>query len=337
MNTPFFSIIIPAFNAVRYLQETIDSVCAQTDKDWELLIVDDGSTDNTRMVVEGYHDTRISYFYQNNQGQSVARNNGLNHARGRYVTFLDADNILLSHACERVRKEILRDNAHDVYYGDLRYFDVRKPKELLKFTMHYIPKITLRGLIEHNTINLLGTFIKRDLLVLHGAFNDAFRRSDEQYLWISLIFHDARFFYIDEVMGHLRFHMTNLSFEPHYLLETAETNLTMFAWLQEECAKKYVGKTFIVLCEAIERATETWLLKRCIGALMIQQKTEAISSLRRWGLHAKRSPFIIAILVCGIRLCPSLLFPPVFSFVRMKMIMRKYVIVPSPRSQFFVA
>ncbi len=90
-----FSIIIPTYNRAAFLPKAIESVLSQTYTDWELIIVDDGSTDNTKDVVVQYNDERIKYIYQDNAERCVARNNGIEHASGDYVCFLDSDDVYL--------------------------------------------------------------------------------------------------------------------------------------------------------------------------------------------------------------------------------------------------
>ncbi len=90
------SIIVPAYNAERYLPEAVASVISQSVSDWELLLVDDGSTDTTPALCDSFaaSDTRIRSFHKTNGGLSDARNYGLDHARGDFIAFLDADDIL---------------------------------------------------------------------------------------------------------------------------------------------------------------------------------------------------------------------------------------------------
>lgn len=88
------SVIMPAFNAGYYLNEAIKSVLQQSYQFWELLIIDDGSTDNTKEIIKSFSDERIKYFYQTNKGVSAARNLGLAHMKGIFFCFLDADDIL---------------------------------------------------------------------------------------------------------------------------------------------------------------------------------------------------------------------------------------------------
>src|SRR5215467_15785951 len=93
---PRVSAIIPAYNAARYLPQAIESVFAQTYTDWEIVLVDDGSTDDTRAVVRSYLDRapgRFRYIYQDNHGLPAARNEAIRNARGELLALLDADDI----------------------------------------------------------------------------------------------------------------------------------------------------------------------------------------------------------------------------------------------------
>lgn len=88
-----FSIIIPVYNGAKYIEKAIQSVFNQTVKDWELIIVDDGSTDDTADVLKKYNYEKIHIITQKNQGVSVARNNGVSNANGSHIVFLDADDL----------------------------------------------------------------------------------------------------------------------------------------------------------------------------------------------------------------------------------------------------
>ena len=91
MNKPFFSIIIPTYNREKIIKSTVQSVINQTFKKWELLIIDDGSTDNTESVIKNINDPRIKYIFQDNSERSAARNNGIRNAKGEWICFLDSD------------------------------------------------------------------------------------------------------------------------------------------------------------------------------------------------------------------------------------------------------
>ena len=88
---PFFSVIIPLFNKEKFIEATLKSVLNQTFIDFEILIIDDGSTDNSATLIKGFDDTRIRYFYKENAGVSSARNYGIEKSQSNYISFIDAD------------------------------------------------------------------------------------------------------------------------------------------------------------------------------------------------------------------------------------------------------
>lgn len=97
---PLVSVIMPVYNAEKYLCEAIESVINQTYANWELLITNDGSTDNSKNILQSYTDKRIKIIHQENKGVSAARNRGLDMMIGNYFTFLDADDRLSSNSLE---------------------------------------------------------------------------------------------------------------------------------------------------------------------------------------------------------------------------------------------
>lgn len=101
---PKISIIVPIYNAASYIRRCLDSICSQTEKDWELLLVNDGSTDDSQEIVEAYskREARIQVYQQENQGQGVARNRALEQARGEFVVFIDADDYVESNYLEQL-------------------------------------------------------------------------------------------------------------------------------------------------------------------------------------------------------------------------------------------
>lgn len=106
---PFFSIIIPTYNRSNYLIDAIQSIQKQFYADWECIVVDDGSIDDTAMIVQKMieSDSRIKYLYQTNAERSVARNNGIRHSEGSYICFLDSDDLFKSNHLEDLHTEIV--------------------------------------------------------------------------------------------------------------------------------------------------------------------------------------------------------------------------------------
>lgn len=118
---PTVSVIIPTYNTAKYIGHTIDSVLGQNYKDYEIIVVDDGSTDNTKEVLKPYME-QIRYLYQKNSGRAGARNTGIKAARGRYVAFLDSDDLWTPGKLAK-QVDIMDDNENiDFLFGDKQRF-----------------------------------------------------------------------------------------------------------------------------------------------------------------------------------------------------------------------
>ena len=111
-----FSIVVPVYNVARYLRDCLNSLLAQSCADWEAIFIDDGSTDGSGTILDEYavKDQRIRVIHQENKGVSVARNAGIDVAKGEYLLFLDADDALVPWALERLAKRIKETNHPDI-------------------------------------------------------------------------------------------------------------------------------------------------------------------------------------------------------------------------------
>jgi glycosyltransferase involved in cell wall biosynthesis len=112
--TPFFSIIIPTFNRADKLDIPIKSILNQQFKNWELIIIDDGSTDGTNALIQTYSSYNIHYFYQQHQGRSTARNLGITKAGGEYICFQDSDDEYLPNHLQTLYEAILQNDTYKV-------------------------------------------------------------------------------------------------------------------------------------------------------------------------------------------------------------------------------
>lgn len=124
---PFFSVVIPTYNRARLLEDTLATVFAQTETDHEVLVIDDGSTDDTLATLERYGD-RVRVLRQANAGQGVARNLGIQEARGEYVAFLDSDDLWFPWTLATYRRAIQQHGGASVVMGRARAF--ARPEEL---------------------------------------------------------------------------------------------------------------------------------------------------------------------------------------------------------------
>lgn len=120
-NTPLVSIIIPAYNAEKFIGQTIESVLKQTYSNWELIIVNDGSKDNTQKIIERYSlgDKRISSIIKSNTGVSDTRNKGIEKAKGEFIALLDADDVWLPANLEKKITVLEKNEAIDFVYSNM--------------------------------------------------------------------------------------------------------------------------------------------------------------------------------------------------------------------------
>jgi glycosyltransferase involved in cell wall biosynthesis len=139
------SVIIPCYNRANIISVAIESVINQTFQEWELIIVDDGSTDNSKDIIFSFlTDVRIKYFYQENNGVSAARNYGVSKSNGDYVVFLDTDDYFYPHALISYQKEILKNKELQLcfakFFSENRVQGLNRNYELFgSFSISNIP------------------------------------------------------------------------------------------------------------------------------------------------------------------------------------------------------
>lgn len=139
---PLFSIIIPTYNRELLIGRAIDSILDQSFKDFEIIIVDDGSTDNTKKVIKSYTDPRVKYIYQENAERSAARNNGIKNALGEYICFLDSDDQFKLDHLSTFHDEIKKNNSPECMFytkilsSDQTQKNYNKYEKILKFMIH---------------------------------------------------------------------------------------------------------------------------------------------------------------------------------------------------------
>ena len=119
------SVIIPVYNTADYIKQTVESICNQTLRNIEILLINDGSTDNSLDIMQEMStiDSRIKVFSQHNQGPSVSRNVGINNAKGQYIYFMDSDDLLESNTLETCYNECRKDLLDFVYFDAKAFTD----------------------------------------------------------------------------------------------------------------------------------------------------------------------------------------------------------------------
>lgn len=186
------SVVIPAFNAGSLLGEAIESVLAQSYPVSEIIIVDDGSTDNTKEVVSQYvqrttHD--VKYIYQPNKGPAAARNKGIKKAGGDYIAFLDSDDLWLP---EKIEKEmaLFKGSNYGMVYCDMSHVVDGKIiyKSYLKERRYkYAGSGNIYGnLLQENFIFTPTVIVKKEVLEKVGYFDETYRICEDYKMWLSI-------------------------------------------------------------------------------------------------------------------------------------------------------
>ncbi len=186
MSNPLISIIMPAYNAEKYIKESMDSVLSQSFKNWELLIINDGSQDNTETIIKSYDDKRIILVSQQNDGVSSARNRGLEIAQGKYITFLDADDTFPKDSLKS-RFEYLEVNPDiDLVDGVVEVQDENLDKIIREYKPYYQGEL-LPELLRLNDKVFLGIcYFFKSSLAKDLRFNESITHGEDLLFYIQL-------------------------------------------------------------------------------------------------------------------------------------------------------
>ncbi len=184
--SPFFSIILPTFNRSDFIETAVQSVLGQEIKDWELIIVDDGSTDNTGEIIKKYlSDPRIKYHYQSNQERSKARNNGIDLATGKFICFLDSDDQYLPNHLS-VLQQMIKENQYKpaLYYTN--YYVRKDGKDKLSKGFSAIRNKGIYNILFEALLQTNSVCVSAELLI-HERFPEQFILFEDNHLWLRII------------------------------------------------------------------------------------------------------------------------------------------------------
>ena len=215
MNTPKISVIIPTYNRANLIKNTIKGVINQTYTDWELLIVDDGSTDNTKEIVKELmsKDIRIKYFYQENCGcPSGPRNLGINKAIGEYIAFLDSDDEWLPTKLEKQLS--IFENSNNPKLGIVAcyaYIKDHKTGKILYKRDKYSKGNILKELLKDGGLIYTGCVLtKLSILNEIGPFDIDLKISEDLDMWIRIFEKGYEFDYVPEYLFNYLIHDSNM-------------------------------------------------------------------------------------------------------------------------------
>jgi len=203
---PKVTVIIPTFNRARYLAEAIQSVLGQTFPDYELIVVDDGSTDGTATVLAGFGDPRLRVLRQENRGISAAMNAGLQAARGKYIARLDSDDVWFPDLLER--EVSILDSHPDigVVYSRAQAMSANgTPREhYLGLALRY-PNDALLSLLWGDCTCNITTLARRSCFASAGPYDETFRTHEDWDMWLRVA-QSHRFAFLNCTLGRFRKH-----------------------------------------------------------------------------------------------------------------------------------
>ncbi len=187
-----FSVIIPLYNKDRFIGETISHALAQTYSAFEIIVVDDGSTDDGLTIIRSFMDPRIIIITQTNQGVAAARNKGIQHASGQYIAFLDADDLWESKYLEHMLYLITKYPEAALYgssYSKYKDQQIFPRKQLFQSEFEGYVYDFFKKSLNHFMFWTSATVVKAEAFNTIGFFDERMKLGDDSDMWIRLALH----------------------------------------------------------------------------------------------------------------------------------------------------
>lgn len=242
MTVPKVSVVITCYNYDQYIGDAVESVLAQTWQDFEIIVIDDGSTDNTRLVMDKYRDNKkICYTLQENQGASRARNRGLLESKGEFIAFLDADDMWLQDKLAR-QLELFKDQAVGVVYT--RRYWINPIGRIVDGDERTLRRGNILDYIFiDNIVCFSSAMVRKHLVDAVGGFDETLPMGMDYDLWVRLAAL-CKFDYVDQPLVKYR---------------TGHANLSSNTIKRYECAEKIMLKN--LANPSISKKLDWWVIR----------------------------------------------------------------------------
>ena len=218
------TVYITNFNYEAYIQKAIESVLSQSMQDFELIIIDDGSTDNSKEIIESYRShKKVSIIYQQNKGLNITNNVAMRASKGKYIMRLDADDFLEPEALEVISSALEADDELGLVFPDYYYVDAEGKRTGLEQRHNFEKEVSLYDQPAHGAC----TMIRLDFLKKLGGYNESFTCQDGYELWIKFI-SNYKVSNINQPLFSYRRHGNNLTTNEKKILDTRKKIKAVF-------------------------------------------------------------------------------------------------------------
>jgi glycosyltransferase involved in cell wall biosynthesis len=220
MSAPAFSVVLPNYNYARFIGDTIQSVLDQTCKDYELIVVDDGSTDNSAELIESFvqkNPERMRLVRKANKGLPSARNAAWPHCRGRFIAFLDSDDLWTPDFLEKILEFFETNPGASAVYTNAELFQSASGQVLgnwfgpMSYRTPHSGWIADKLFLNGNFIPIVTGVVRREVVDKAGFFDERFKVGEDWDFWLR-VSSQYEIHYIDRVCCRIRRHPANLSF-----------------------------------------------------------------------------------------------------------------------------
>ena len=216
MNKPLISVIVTCYNQDKFLDNTLNSVYNQTYKEWECLIVDDGSTDKSRLKAEEWQkrDKRFRLIPKEHGGVSSTRNVGLNHAVGEYIQFLDGDDFLDKNKLERSITHLNIDSSNEIIVTNFKLYSDKEKKLLPPYCDLNLKTLTYENVLfkwdENFSIPIHSGLISKNLF-LNFTFPEDLKAKEDWIMWVMLFRKKPTVLFMNEALVFYRIHKQSIT------------------------------------------------------------------------------------------------------------------------------
>lgn len=254
---PLVSVIIPAYNAQEFISQTLDSILAQTYQNIEIIVVDDGSTDRTPLIVDQYKN-EVAYFYQDNSGGcAVPRNKGILESSGEFLCFNDADDLMVSDRIETQVNFLLQNPTVGLVFSDYRNFcnNEYSPKTHFETCPNFQSYLQMKKeliidkacpFLARENFGIAGSFmLRRALLSLQEYYFETSLKSSEDFHFYYRLSRSTRVGIINKVGMLRRLHTNNMSGNKERMMSECIKSYTMLCESENDFKAKYFLNRFI--------------------------------------------------------------------------------------------